>query len=121
MATLYANDERRTYPAAQVETLICVMNEACLKCGSALEPKPVLGAVLFPQRLVCPVHGYLSPDPPPFSPEDEDASLSEEAVLQFQEREKIRAVNQGQGLRKSSSRSLTKSAATHGDVSWAKS
>lgn len=31
----------------------------CPKCNAPLVPKPVPGAVKYPQRLECPVHGWL--------------------------------------------------------------
>src|SRR5208283_4141246 len=31
----------------------------CPKCNAPLVPKPVPGALKFPQRLECPVHGWL--------------------------------------------------------------
>ena len=31
----------------------------CPKCNAKLVPKPVLGAIRFPQRLECPEHGWL--------------------------------------------------------------
>jgi len=31
----------------------------CPKCNAPLVPKPVPGAIKYPQRLECPVHGWL--------------------------------------------------------------
>jgi len=73
----------------------------CQKCGSVLEPRPVPGALHFPQRLECPKHGYLTPDSSSFSPEDEEAGYTEDVILKIQSLEKAKAVNEGKGVRTS--------------------
>src|SRR5580704_12311440 len=40
-------------------SLIARILMTCPKCNAPLVPKPVPGALKFPQRLECPVHGWL--------------------------------------------------------------
>jgi len=53
----------------------------CPHCGTLLQPKPVPGAVHFPRRLECPLHGYIVERISPRKDEAIYPALSSDAIV----------------------------------------